>query len=112
MISLEQLLALLGLKKPFLIGGLIGAAISLRFIKEGTSLIGKIAFVASGWGMASYVGPVVASRLRLDGDDAYSVGFVIGLFGLSLAAAVWEAIASTDWAGVLKSILDRVIGKR
>lgn len=82
---------------PPVIAGVVGSIVSLRFASH-LNWWERLTAVISGAMMAQYCAPVAAYLLRLhEYQDA--VGFFIGLFGLSLTAALYEAIKKADlWA--------------
>lgn len=80
--------------------GALGAIVALRWI-TGTPM----------QRMASFIGGVAASRYGADhaaawmGTSAGLTGFLIGLFGMAVAAKVFEAIAAFDLGGTLSRLL-------
>lgn len=80
--------------------GFVGALVALRWI-VGSPLQRMIAVV--GGSAASYYGsPVFARWAEIDHGLS---GFLIGLFGMALAAKLFDALALLD----LQRIMDRVL---
>lgn len=89
---IEALLSALGIKKGALLAGIIGGWLSLRFF-EGLTTGGKWFTVVGGAASANYVTlPVMTFFHLAPGDYEAGVGFAIGLFGMSLAAAAIKFI--------------------
>lgn len=99
---LDALLAALGLKKVALIAGFIGGVISLRFF-EGLTAGGKLFTAFSGAASASFLTPVALAYFHLEPPASYEggIGFVLGLFSMSIAAAVFKWFKETSWQDVL-----------
>lgn len=88
MIWFESFLAGLGIKKAALIAGIIGGWLSLRFF-EGLTRSGKWMTVVGGAAAANYLtAPIIAYFNLGPGSYEGGVGFAVGLFGMSLAAAL------------------------
>ena len=88
----ETLIASFGIKKAALIAGIIGGWLSLRFFEDQT-LGGKWMTVIGGAASANYLTSPILGFFNL-GAGSYEggVGFAIGLFGMSLAAAIMKFI--------------------
>lgn len=87
--------------KAVVIAALLGSILSLSFIDD----MGKrqrCVAVISGMIMAHYLAPLIAHVFN---EDSYqeTVGFLIGLFGMSICAAVFRAIKNSDLWGLIKS---------
>jgi hypothetical protein len=80
--------------------GLLGSLVGLRWA-PGTGWPTKVANVASGTVLAGVLAPAVAERLHLSPSQISVTGLVIGLFGISIADAVTQAIRTFDLAGFL-----------
>lgn len=73
---------------------LLGAVVSLRYIKDVETVQSRFGVVSSG-GLISYFStPALVDYFSLvqGGNAAYGIAFAIGLFGLSLTAAVISEI--------------------
>lgn len=86
--------------KAVIVAGLIGSLLSLAFIDH----MGKrerIIAVISGMVMAHYLAPLIAFLFN---EDKYqeTIGFLVGLFGMSVVAAVFRAIQKSDLWGLVK----------
>ena len=88
-----------GAKVSTLVAGTIGSAISLRFAKDLTPTQ-KITSVVAGAFMAHYIAPVVAEHFALQSYED-TLGFLIGVFGLSLCAALIDAIKKAHPWGLI-----------
>ena len=90
---------LLLLKKGLLyFAGVIGALVSLRFVKMPIERAGLAGVVdrtlvwTGGFGCALFITPAIASHLQLDENGAIAVSFVLGLFGMSIIVQLFEQI--------------------
>jgi len=85
--------AFTGAKISTLTAGVIGAALSLRFLRREMSVVEVLTTIPSGAAMAVYGAPLAAWWFNiLEQQVVIALGFFIGLFGLSLCAAAFEAI--------------------
>jgi hypothetical protein len=101
------MLALLGVKKAPLIAGLIGGILSLRFVKELNGFLGYATGTIGGAAAGGYMAPWVSEYYNLTPSAMGALGFLFGMFGLSLAAAVFTAISKTDFSDIIKSAFKR-----
>lgn len=104
---LEELLAAVGLTKAPFVAGFIGGVISLRFVKDLQGLTGSLIAIAGGAATGGYVAPAVVEYWKLSESAIGTLGFLLGMFGLSFASAVYVVITTTDWKAVLASLLSR-----
>ena len=81
----------------------LGALVSLRFV-QGT-LPERLLMTAGGVSLSYYATPVSAAWLQMTHAEGL-VGFVIGLFGMTLAAKVYEALQALDAAVLGEELLD------
>lgn len=88
---IDEALAALGLSKPATIGGLVGAIVSLKFI-EGLTIFQRAGTVLGGMLSAAYVTPLVIQVIELSTRLESAVAFLVGVFGMSIAAAIMKAI--------------------
>lgn len=105
---LNDLLSAVGLKKLPLIGGMLGALISLKLIDgiSGWTLWQRCTTVGSGAVVAAYCSPLTVEVLALSNGSEGAVAFIGGLFGMSVAGAVIRALPG--WA---KALRERISGK-
>lgn len=99
---MDSLLSALGLKKIPLIGGLLGAIVSLKFI-DGIALWPlwqRFTTVGSGALVAAYCSPLTVDVLALSPGSEGAISFIGGLFGMSIAGAIIKALPS--WAEAIK----------
>jgi len=98
---LDSFFVALGLKKVALVAGFIGGIISLRFF-EGLTAGGKVITASSGAAAANFLTPMTLAWFQLQ-PESYEggIGFCLGLFSMSLAAAVIKWLRETSWQDVL-----------
>lgn len=91
---------------PFVIG-LLGATVALKFV-PGLSWKMRAVNAISGAVCAGYVAPALCEWLRIASPAIQSAAaFAIGMYGLSLAAALFKAISEIKLAEVVKTWLER-----
>lgn len=91
---------------PFVVGA-AGALISLRFV-PGKGFVERFGIVAAGTACAGYVTPALAEWFGLQSPAMHgALAFLIGMFGLSLAAAGMQAVRDPAFVETLKSWLPR-----
>lgn len=87
--------------KAVIFSSFVGGVISLRFIDRMNKKQRCVA-ILSGMGMAHYLSPVIAYYFKAV-DFEETIGFLIGLFGMSICAALFRAIENSDlWAFIQK----------
>lgn len=97
--------ATLGLKPSFL-AGVFGAVVSLRFVPDMKTTGQRLSMVLSGALVAGYTAPLTVALFEVKGQGAEaSLSFLIGLFGMSLAAAVIKMINDGAFGELVKSKL-------
>lgn len=79
----------------------LGALVSLRFV-QGT-LPERLLMTAGGVSLSYYATPTSAAWLQMTNAEGL-VGFVIGLFGMTLAAKVYEAVQALDATAIGKDL--------
>lgn len=98
----EQAIAEAALPKvTVILAGIVGAALSLRFSPELTRCQ-RITSIVAGAFIAGYLAPPVTQYFEV-GSAEGAVGFLFGLFGLSLCAKVFETIKAADPWGLIMS---------
>jgi hypothetical protein len=81
--------------------GLMGAIVGLRFAPGG-AWWERASNVAAGALCAGYVSPAAAEVLGLGSSATQSaLAFLLGMFGMSLAAAVLTAVQTVKWADIV-----------
>lgn len=98
---IDEIAGMLGLKKAGLIGGFLGALVSLRFFPDLKTWWQRCTTLFSGWVCAAYVGPLVASTLDIAEKHEGGVTFLVGVVGMALIANVLQAIP--DWLRAARS---------
>lgn len=87
--------------KAIVIAGLLGSLLSLSFI-DGMGKRQRFVAVMAGTVMAHYLTPLIAHMYAED-NYAETIGFLIGLFGMSITAAIFRAIQSSDlWNFIMR----------
>lgn len=87
--------------KAVIVAGFIGGLISLSFI-DGMGPKRRLVALLTGIAMAHYLTPLIAF---LANEDKYqeTIGFLVGLFGMSICAAIFRAIQQSNlWAFILR----------
>ena len=98
---IDSIAAALGIKT---IAGFIGGLLSLRFF-DGLTFAGKLWTVSGGMAMAFFMTQPIMTYFEWRADKYEGgVGFIIGLFGMSIAAAGMKAITDIEF---IKSLLKR-----
>lgn len=94
-------------RSPFLVGA-IGALITAVKFTPGASLIERAFNVVAGSAAAGYITPAFMEWLNMKSVSYASGGaFLFGLVGMSLAAALLQAIKDTPFGVILASWLSR-----
>ena len=83
------------------LSGVAGSLISLKFITCNTWLE-LLTMVAGGSFLSLYAAPYVTMKTDLPEGLA---GFLLGVFGMAIAAKVWEAIQATPAGEILGRFL-------
>lgn len=99
---LDAVAGALGVKKAVLIPAVIGAALAVALGPKRDWPERLTGFMAGFFVSVYATGPVVTWFGGAPGDYLGGVGFVLGLFGMSVADALWRAVRDTDIAGILK----------
>lgn len=87
-------------RSPFLAGAL-GSLVALRFA-PGVTWWERVTNVAAGSLCAGYFAPAIVDWLHITSGGIQSgLSFGVGLFGLSLAAALWEGIRGVAWREII-----------
>jgi predicted Na+-dependent transporter len=87
--------------RAVVIAGFLGSVLSLTFI-DGMGKRQRVVAVISGMIMSHYLSPLIA-YLFSKGEYQDTIGFLIGLFGMSIVASVFRAIQNSDIWGLLRS---------
>ncbi|MCW3539340.1 holin [Burkholderia cenocepacia] len=87
--------------------GAIGSLLSLRFVGQELSFGKRVTTFVAGTVVAYFVTPLVTSRFGIGSPDLQAaMGFLVGLFGLSIVGEGFKAISS----GALMSIVKNRFG--
>lgn len=95
------------LRSPFVVGA-AGALITAVKFTPGASWVERSFNVAAGSVTAGYLAPALMEWLRLTSPSfASGAAFVLGLVGMSLAAALLQAIKDTPLGQIVTGWLSR-----
>lgn len=83
--------------------GFFGALVSIPLTPEIKATRDRAVIVASGTLIAYYIAPLIITYLKVSSSMGSSVSFLVGVFGMSLAAAVLRAMRSADLWGLIRS---------
>lgn len=94
-------------RSPFAIGA-IGALITAVRFTPGASLLERTFNVVAGAAAAGYISPALVEWLGMSSPSYLSgSAFLVGMVGMSLAAALLQAIKETPFGAILVSWLSR-----
>ena len=91
---LDGLAEYIGVKTGAIIGGGFGAAVSLAFIQG--PIWYRISLFGGGMVSAAYVTPLISNALDL-GKSENAVAFLVGMFGMSIAAAIIRTVQEVNF---------------
>lgn len=92
-----------------LIAGAAGALVSLRFV-QGTWV--EKGVMAIGGSALSYFGTSPAATYLNMANAEGLCGFIIGLFGMSIVAKLYELIQFFDAKSAASRLIDKIFGSR
>lgn len=104
--SIDAALSAAGVTFKTLIASAIGAFISLRFF-EGLKPMEKWTTFLGGWGMAAYAAAPLTIYFELSKVTETGIALAVGLFGMSISAAVIKVIKETNWGALVSSFLSK-----
>lgn len=94
------------LRTPWL-AGVAGSFVAVRFA-PGTSWGERVFNVMCGALCAAYITPAIADRLEVvKAPQQSAIAFVVGLFAMTLAAAIVQGIRETNVAEIIRGWLSR-----
>ena len=83
--------------KAVIVAGLVGGLISMNFV-DGMTAKQRLAAILAGATIAHYLSPLIAFLFNMR-DYQETIGFLVGLFGMSICSAIFKAIKDSDlWA--------------
>lgn len=86
--------------KSVVVAGFLGSLLSMSFI-DGMGTKQRIVAVIFGMVMSHYLAPFIAYMFKEQSFEP-TIGFLVGLFGMSVVAAVFRAIQNSDiWAFIM-----------
>lgn len=87
--------------KLIVLAGFLGSVLSMSFV-DGMSKKQRVAAIISGMVMAHYLSPLIAYLFKEE-DYQETIGFLIGIFGMSICSAIFRAIQTSDiWALIVQ----------
>lgn len=93
-------------QSPFVVGA-VGGLVALRFA-PGLSWVERIGNVCAGAVCAGFLSPAAAEWLRVTASGSQSaLAFVIGLFGLSLCAAIMQGLRELKVGAIITDLISR-----
>lgn len=93
-----------------LIPGFVGAILSLRYSPHIDTWPEYFWGIAGGTASAYWGTPLIVELLGME-KHFYAFAFFIGLFGMSLFAAVFRAMASADLWALVREAVQALIGR-
>ena len=84
-------IASLGFREGTLLASLFGALVALKFV-PGANTWERLTNVAGGALIAAYSSPFVTTYFSLNAKLEASVAFIIGVFGMTITAALVEHV--------------------
>lgn len=91
--------------KTVLIAGFLGGILSMSFV-DGMTAWQRAVAVTSGCIMAHYLAPLIAFLFN-EVQYQETIGFLVGLFGMSICSAIFRAIKNSDIWGIVQSRFGR-----
>jgi hypothetical protein len=90
-----------------LVAGILGSMVGLRWV-PGLSWLERLGNVVAGSATAVYAAPVAAEWMQVSSAGMLAgLAFGVGIFGLSLAAAVLQGVRELHVADIVTSWLGR-----
>lgn len=87
--------------------GIGGAIAGLKFA-PGPTWLDRVFNVAAGAASASWLAPAAAGLFDLPGlSSEAALSFVIGMLGMSVAAAIVETLRTVKWADIITGWISR-----
>ena len=96
----------LGIKLVTALAGAVGAFISLTFF-DGLKPLEKWTTFLGGWGMAVFLAGPLTVYFELRPIMEQGLSLAIGLFGMSITAAVIKVVRDTKWSEIIRSRLGK-----
>jgi hypothetical protein len=93
---------LFGFKVATAVAGFLGAVVSLEYVTDLSRWRKGIA-ILGGAAAASYGAPLLLHFMGLPVSLEAGVGFFLGLFGMSIAGAVFRFLDKVDPVGLVKA---------
>lgn len=104
---IDAFLTWLGLKWGSVVGGFVGAMCSLKLFAD-LAPWKRVTTVLFGWAMASFITPLIVEWVGMNERHLVSVGFLVGLLGLSIAYNVFKAIP--EWVTGARALIMGKLG--
>lgn len=98
----DQVLAILGIKKTaILVAGFFGAIMSLWFVTNAKTWPQRTFMVFGGTIFAAYATPLLGLIITPTEPMERGLSFMVGLFGLTLASAIFIGIRDTKLGDII-----------
>lgn len=97
--TVETVVTILNAPK-IVIAGFLGSLLSLSFL-DSMGRRQRIIAITAGMVMAHYLSPLIANLFHEENYQE-TIGFLVGLFGMSVVASVFRAIQNSDLWGLIK----------
>lgn len=102
---LETIAQIIGVKKSAIIVGLISSVVSLKFVPYMASIWQRLTMVGGGFCCAVFIAPGIAEAFEFKERTEHGIVFLVGLFGMSLCAALMQLITSGElWDFIKKKL--------
>ena len=87
--------------------GLLGALVGLRFA-PGLSWLERLGNTITGLGCASFIAPAAGEMFKANSPTMIGfLAFILGMFGMSVAAAIAQAIRDLKLAEIIAGWISR-----
>lgn len=93
----------LGIEKTTSLGGILGALLSLAFLERATGPFAKVTAIFGGWAIAHFVTPLAVEYFGLTSRWQGGMGFLLGLFGMLIVAAIARALKALDLLQLIRA---------
>jgi hypothetical protein len=106
---IDWLCATLGINKSAFLSGLLGGLFSLRWVPQ-VGWVGILSAIVFAGVVANYVTRPVYQWLAIQSLHEGGVGFLVGLFAMSMAGACFKALGELQLGPMLADAARRLLG--
>jgi hypothetical protein len=89
-----------------LVAGILGALVGLRFV-PGLTWFERVTNLGAGGVIAYYAAPALAGWWGLSEHMVGFMSFILGMFGLSVAAAIFQGVRTLNVAEIISGWISR-----